>query len=919
MESDHPVPDETAQKIEGGKGPSGRGKLKIFFGYAAGVGKTYAMLEAAHTARKAGTDVVVGYIEPHTRPETMALMEGLEIIPPKEIPYRGLILREFDLDAALRRKPGLILVDELAHTDAAGCRHTKRYNDIDELLNAGISVYTTVNVQHLESLNDIIASITRVHVRETIPDSVFDQADQIELVDIEPDELIDRLKRGKIYREDQAKRALSHFFSKDNLIALREIALRRAADRVNRQVENIRIETRNEYHTGERVLVCLSSSPSNAKVIRAASRFVSAFHASFTALFVETPHTSELNGKNRERLRKNLKLAEQLGAKIATVYGSDVPLQIAEFAKLNGITIIVMGHSNDRHRLFAPNITFVERLTLLAPNLDVYIIPESPPSRHSERVRWRIRNRNLKAKLNGKDCLRAALVVLACTALSFLFDALHFGETNIIILYILGVLIASNITYGKFYGVLASVLSVLSFGFFFTEPRLSFIAYGPEYPLTFAIMLTASLIAGTLTSRMKYQARVSSLNAHRTNILLETSRQLQRANRMDEIIQKSSEQLSRLFSDSIVFYPVKEGKLQSPLAYPVDKKHPVDGSVLLPDEKAVASWVFKNKKSAGAETDTLAGAKALYMPVKNKGEVLAVIGIVVQPHGQIKIFERSLLSGMIGEISSAIEKYNLNESQRAIATQAEKERLRANLLRAISHDLRTPLTSIIGNANLILSDGDSIGQDLKHRLVEDIYDDSLWLLNLVENLLDVTKLEDGRLQIKLQPELVQDLITEALQHVNKKSAEYKISVRMQDDLLMARVDPHLIMQVIINIVNNAIQYTPPGSEITLSAFRRGEKAVVEIADNGRGIPDSDKKQIFDMFYTAGNESGDSRRGLGIGLSLCKSIVLAHGGEIYVRDNKPAGTVFGFTLQIEEMQKSGSGAGFPRNESTGKES
>lgn len=899
MEENRPNPDEMLRKIKKEENAPKRGKLKIFFGYAAGVGKTYAMLDAAHAAQNAGADVVVGYIEPHTRPETMALLDGMEVLPLKEIPYRGIQLREFDLDAALRRKPELILVDELAHTDAAGCRHTKRYNDIEELLNAGISVYTTVNVQHLESLNDIVASITRVHVRETIPDSVFDDADQIELVDIEPEELIDRLSQGKIYRQNQAKRALSHFFSKDNLVALREIALRRAADRVNRQVESIRIETKNEYHTGEHVLVCLSSSPSNAKVIRAAARFVSTFHASFTALFVETPHTTELNDKNRAMLRKNLKLAEQLGAKIATVYGSDIPLQISEFARLNGISIIIMGHSNNRRRLFSPNITFVERLTSLAPNLDVYIIPDSAPPRRSERSRW-----SLRTKLNKRDCARSLAVVTACTLLAWLFYALGFSNTNMIIVYIFGVLVISSTTYSRIYGIAASVLSVLLVNFLFTEPRFTLQAYGPDAPLTFAIMFTASLITNSITGRMKYQTKLSSINAHRTNILLETSRQLQRANRMDEIIRKSSEQLSRLLSKSIVFYPVKDGKLQQPAVYPADPDHPVEDSALSPAEQAVAAWVYKNKKSAGVGTDTLPGAKALYMPVKNKGEVLAVIGILIQSRNQIEILERSLLSGMIGEISSAIEKYNLNESQRLIAMQAEKESLRANLLRAISHDLRTPLTSITGNANLILSDGDNIDTDVKHKLIEDIYDDSLWLINLVENLLAVTRIEDGRLSIKLQPELVQDLISEALQHINKKSAEHKISVKMQDDLLMARVDPHLVMQVIINIVNNAIQYTPAGSEICLAAFRRDDSAVIEIADNGGGIPDDDKKQIFDMFYTAGNESGDSRRGLGIGLSLCKSIVLAHGGKIYVRDNKPSGTVFGFTLQIEEMQDDG---------------
>ena len=897
MEEERPNPEELLRKIRGESEP-GRGKLKIFLGYAAGVGKTYAMLDAAHTAQRAGMDVAVGYIEPHTRPETMALMNGLECIAPKMLSYRGITLREFDLDAALQRKPQLLLVDELAHTNAAGCRHTKRYDDVEELLNAGINVYTTVNVQHLESLNDIVASITGVRVRETIPDSVFDRANQIELVDVEPEELMNRLNQGKIYRENQAKRALHHFFSSDNLVALREIALRRTADRINREVESNRIESNTSYHTGEHVLVCLSSAPSNAKVIRTAARFANSFHASFTALFVETPNTSELRGSGRERLHDNLKLAEQLGAKIATVYGSDIPFQIAEYAKASGISIIIMGRSTNEHRLFRIRPKFVEQLTSLAPDLDVYIIPDSLPSTRPEFPR-----RLPKINLNGPDTLLSVGVLVLCTLFGLWFDRLRFSDSNIIMVYILGVLLISSRARSRFYGLAASVIGVLAFNFFFTDPRWT-LTYGPEYTVTFAVMLIVSLLTSSLTGQVKRQAKADAVNAHRTNLLLETSRGLQRANGMEEIVTRSSEQLARLLNRSIIFYSVRDGELRKPSVYSVDPEHPLPESYTDADEQAVAAWVYKNKKRAGYRTETLPGAKGLYLPVKNHGGVLAVIGIAMEAGEAVEIYEQSLLSGIIGEISSAIEKYNLNENQKQISMQAEKERMRANLLRAISHDLRTPLTSISGNANVILSDGDQIDPATKRKLVADIYDDSLWLINLVENLLAVTKIDDGRLNLKLQPELLQDLISEALAHISKRSAEHRITVKMEDDLLMARVDPHLIMQVIINIVNNAIQYTQAGSSIRITAFRSGEIAVVEISDNGRGIPDKDKKQIFDLFYTAGNVSGDSRRGLGIGLSLCKSIITAHGGEIYVKDNKPCGTVFGFSLQLEDWNKDG---------------
>ncbi len=901
MSDERPNPESLLKMLNNEKGRSKRGRLKIFFGYAAGVGKTYAMLDAAHSEQKSGVDVVLGYIEPHSRPDTMALAEGFESIPVKKVTYRGIVLNEFDLDAALERRPGLILVDELAHTNATGCRHVKRYDDIEELLNAGIDVFTTMNVQHLESLNDIVASITHVTVKERVPDFVFDRATQVELVDIEPDVLIERLNTKKIYKENQAKHALDHFFTRDNLVALREIALRRIADKVNREIESSRTEMNSDaYYTGEHILVCLSSSPSNAKVIRTAARFASAFHASFTALFVETPHTSELNEKNRARLRENLKLAEQLGAKITTVYGDDVAAQIAEYAKVSGVSKIVMGRSSNKNRLFFATPNFVERLTALAPNMDVYIIPDtlSPYRQKPARVK-------LDLNLNWPDFLKMIGILTLCTLIGMLFYKFHFMPINIITVYILGVLVVSNQTRSRLYGLGSSIISVLAYNYFFIEPRFSFTAYGADYPITFLIMLIASLITSSLTTRVRLQASAAAVNAHRTGVLLETSRKLQRANEFDTILEKSSQQLSKLLNKPILFFPSKSGELQKPYVFNIDPSNPLPQEYSGEEEYAVAVWVFRNRKPAGVSTDTLPGAKALYLPVKGKDTVLAVIGIPMQPGNQLEVFERSLLDGMMYEIALAIEKYNLNEKQNQIAMNAEKERLRANLLRAISHDLRTPLTSISGNASILLNDDNSgVDRTERHKLLENIYEDSLWLINLVENILAVTRLDDGRLNIQTQPELVQDLVAESLLHIDRHSTEHQIDTRLENELLMVRVDAHLIIQVIINIVNNAITYTPAGSVITIRAYQKDKWVYIEIADNGKGIADKDKKQIFDMFYTVNNASGDSRRGLGLGLSLCKSIVNAHGGEIYVKDNKPHGTVFGFSLLLEEINHDG---------------
>ena len=890
-----PNPDELLKKMKTETNTIHRGKLKIFFGYAAGVGKTFSMLDAAHTALKSGVDVVVGYVEPHTRPETLALLENLEQLPLKKVTYKGITLNEFDLDEALKRKPQLILVDELAHTNAEGCRHTKRYDDIDELLNAGIDVYTTVNVQHLESLNDIVASITHVIVKERIPDKVFDKASQVEVVDIEPDALIERLKQGKIYKENQAQKALNNFFSHENLVALREIALRRTADRVTREVENNKAtSSNNDYFTSEHILVCLSSSPSNAKVIRAAARMANAFHGNFTALFVETPNTRELDQKNRERLRDNLKLAEQLGARIATVYGEDVPYQISEYAKISGISKIIIGRSVNKQRFLIRRQNFIEKLTSIAPNLDIYVIPDNKSKPYKKK------SLNIEMPVfTLRDTLITLGFMALCTFIGYVFYLLDFSEINTITVYILGVLLISSLTKGKFYGVVSSLLGILSFNFFFTEPRYTFNVYDKGYPVTFIVMLASSLITSTLTRHVKKQAKISAINAHRTEVLLETSQRLQRSKNIDEIIKKSASQVMKLVDKPVIFYLSKDQQLLPP--YVINNEDsPLDGIYTNADEHAVATWVLNNKKTAGASTDTLPGAKVWYLPVSNRSNVLAVIGIVLKSKDEIYPFERSLLFAMLNEMSFAIEKYNLNEIQKETQMVAERERLRANLLRAISHDLRTPLTSISGNANILLSDENSIDKDSQKKLLNDIYDDSLWLINLVENLLSVTRIDNGSLSLKTNPELIDELISEALLHINRKKTEHNISVNLKDEFLMAKVDARLIIQVLVNIIDNAINYTEPGSDINISAYRRKNKVVIEIADNGKGISDSDKEQIFDMFFTSGTSTGDNRRGLGLGLALCKSIVTAHGGEIYVKDNKKSGSIFIFTLELVEV-------------------
>lgn len=899
MDAKIPAPDALLKKIKQDKRQDG--KLKIFFGYAAGVGKTYAMLEAAHRAKESGTDVVAGYIEPHTRPDTLALLDGLERAEPLRIAYKGAAIEEFNLDAAIARRPSLVLVDGLAHTNAPGCRHLKRFQDVQELLRAGIDVYTTVNVQHIESLNDIVASITGATVRERIPDSVFDSADQVELVDIEPSELISRLMKGKIYTPSQAQRALEGFFTRENLVALREIALRRTADRINRVAEKEKPEApKGNFYTEEHILICLSSSPSNAKVIRTAARMADAFHGTFTALFVETPHIPELSSQNRGRFHANLRLAEQLGAKISTVYGEDVAYQISEYAKASGVSKIVIGRSNNKRSLYPLLLTrnnLSERLAQLAPNIDIYIIPDDPPPYDGIR-HWKPE----RLRLCAADCLKTAGILLVSTVIGSGFSYLGFSDANIITVYILGVLITSIATNGRIYSIVSSLLSVIIFNFLFIEPLFTLHATGAEYPITFLITFIAAFLTGSLTMRVKNQARQMARKAYRTEILLETSQVLQQAESREDIGARLARQLVKLLDMTVLLYLAQDGALSKPQCFPASREDggKIPPAYTSPSELAAADWVYKNHKHAGATTDTLPGSKCLYMAVCNRNTVFAVVAIAIDGQA-LETFEKSLMITMLSESALAFEKQQLDETKNEISMRARQEALRANLLRAISHDLRTPLTSISGNAGVLMANSSVLDEDKKQRLYSDIYDDSLWLINLVENLLFVTRIENGSMQLRLQPELISDIIAEALRHINRRSDQYHIKVELEDDLLLARMDSKLIMQVIINIVNNAVQYTPAGSTIVISASHSHRTVCVEIADNGMGLPDEAKERLFEMFYTSDNTRGDGRRGMGLGLSLCRSIIQSHGGTITVRDNVPHGTIFRFTLQEEVLE------------------
>ena len=891
-------PDKILEEIQTQEDKAKKGKLKIFFGYAAGVGKTYAMLQAAHEAKKQGIDVVAGYIEPHARPDTMALIDGLEKIPPLVIEHKDIKLHEFDLDEALKRKPELILVDELAHTNANGCRHQKRYQDIEELLQAGINVYTTVNVQHIESLNDIVASITRIIVRERIPDRIFDSADQVELVDIEPADLVNRLNEGKIYKPEQALKALHNFFTVENLTALREIALRRMADRVNKISMQVKNEANKDYYTSEHILVCLSSSPSNGKIIRTAARMAAAFKAKFTALFVKTSDFGKMSKENRKRLDNNTHLAEQLGAKIETVLGEDVAFQIAEFAKNNGVSKLVIGRSNVKRNIF--NFTkqsFTDKLLEQLPNIDVHIIPDSQTPSYKVDL-----NKVLSESVgyNTSDVVTTLVILTITSMVGIIFFENNLGEANIITVYILGVLIDALKTKRRIYSIVLAFLNVLAFDFLFIEPRFTFAAYDPIYTITFSIMFVAAFIAGGLMSKIRKQAHQSARLAYRTKILLETNQLLQQAKNDTEITSITAKQLLKLIDRTIIYYKADKKGLLPPVVFAKKNDSNKTDSYINFHEQAVAQWVYKNNKRAGSGTSTLGNAIGQYWAVRSNDVVYGVIGIISRDN-PLELFENNLVISILGECALALEKEIYNRNRQEMYLQARNEQLRSNLLRSISHDLRTPLTSISGNADFLLSNSDKIDETKKKEIYTNIYDDSLWLINLVENILSVTRINNGTMKICLQTELLDDVVNEALKHINRRSHFYKIRFIPPTDILMVKVDAHLMVQVFINIIDNAIKYTPEGSSIIIDTKRKSNKMIeVSIADDGPGISNEAKSKIFDMFYMANATVADSRRGMGLGLSLCKSIIMAHGGTIKVEDNKPHGTIFKFTLQAEEI-------------------
>ena len=653
--------------------------------------------------------------------------------------------------------------------------------------------------------------------------------------------------------------------------------------------------TENEL-SKDHILVCLSSSPSNERIVRMAGKMAQAFCGSLTALYVQTPGDTVMNTADMSRLQANMRLAQQLGAEIVTTHGEDVPTQIAEYALLSDVTKIVIGRSGVQRPHFWSEPTLTERLIALAPDVDIYVIPDVEAYKSYRRERLiSIR----PAFPTALELLLTVGILVAATIIGWGFLRLGFANANIIMVYLLGVLLTSTFTSGYTCGVLSAFLSVILFNYFLTEPRLSLAAYGSKYPITFAVMFASALLTCTLATKLKAHAQLSARDAYRTKLLFDMNRQLQKAETPDEVYQMTATQIQKLMQRDVLVYPAQGEALLDGIVYPADGSSP-HSVTKEKQEQDVIRWVWQNRKRAGATTETFAKAKRLYLAIRIGQQVYGVIGIPMEKQTQPDAFTSSILFSILGECALALESLHNAEEKEKAAVLAKNEQLRANLLRSISHDLRTPLTSISGNADTLLHSYNMLDEQTRKQVFTDIYDDAQWLTGLVENLLSITKITDGSVKLHLSDQVIDDIVSEALRHIDRRSAEHHITVDCGDEPLLVRVDAGLIMQVLINLVNNAVKYTPPGSNIRITAIQQEKVAEICVSDDGPGIPDERKELVFKMFFTGSNLIADSRRSLGLGLTLCQAIIHAHHNEMTLKDNLPHGCIFSFTLPLSEV-------------------
>ncbi len=883
MPSDRPDPDALLARVKAEEARQTRGRLKIFFGMAPGVGKTYAMLEAARKVAKEGVDVVVGYVESHARSETQALVMGLDLLPRREVRHHGKSVLEFDLEAALARRPQILLVDELAHSNAEGLTHSKRWRDIEDLLAAGIDVYTTLNVQHLESLNDVVAQVTTIPVRETVPDHVFEQADEIELVDIPPDDLIERLREGKVYMPEQAFRAIENFFRKGNLIALRELSLRKTAERVGAQALDYRQQhdISRIWPTTERLLVCVGPSPMSTRLVRAARRMASSLRAHWTALHVESEAAPLLRADDRQRLDDNLRLAEELGANVETVVGNRFADTVLRYAQEHNVTKIVVGKpQQSRWREFWHG-AFVYELIRRCGDIDVYVIrgdegeltPRSPVVGRSSQ-RWIPYAQSIAA---------VGLCTVLCLAL-----APFFVPVNLAMIYLVCI-VAVAVFCGRGPSILATLLGVAAFDLIFIPPYGTFAVSDTQYLFTFGVMLVNGLVISELSGRLRLQAQASRARERRTAALHTLSRELSNLPTREAVAQAARRIVADAIDASVwIQVPGPNGTL-------VSADPSIDATPPARDD-GVVRWVFEHRRPAGRGTDTLPGTEATWLPLLVTGGIVGVLG--VQRRGidiaTLESQQMQMLQAFVGQIAGAVERCDLASQAEQIRLQIETERLRNSLLSAVSHDLRTPLATITGAASLLVEEYSQVAPAARQDLAESILNEAERLHRLVANLLDLTRLEAGAIVLQRELQPIEEVVGVVLSRMERQLAEHPVETQIADDLPPVPIDGLLIQQVLVNLLDNAIKFAPPNVPIELRSYQTGSDLVVEVADRGPGLPPGEEIRVFDKFYRV---NGQSQSGSGIGLAICRGIVELHGGRIVVENRSEGGAVFRFTLPI----------------------
>ena len=891
-ENDRPNPDELLADVQREEERARRGRLHIFFGASAGVGKTFSMLEAARVAKTGGADIAVGYVEPHGRIETERLLEGLETLPFLEVRYKGITRREFDLDAALRRAPAIILVDELAHSNVTEGeprpRHAKRWQDVEELLDAGIHVWSTLNVQHLESLNDVVAGITGVRQQETIPDRIFDEASEVELIDLTPDDLLARLRSGKVYLADQVSTATERFFRMPNLLALRELALRRTADRVDADALEYQGKERvsQPWLARDRFLIAVAPDDQAEQLVRFGKRFADALDAEWMVVSVETPALLKLSERERNRRIHVLRLAESLGAETVTLDGPSAADALIEYARLRNVTRIVVGEvKRSGWRAWLRRSTATE-LVRRGSGFDVSVIarrdgtapqPRDLPDSGPQKMRW-------------ERYWAALAITAACTGLAFLMYP-YFNLTNLVMVYLLGATVAAR-SLGRGPASLTAVSNVVALDFCFVPPRYTFSTNNLEYLLTFGVMLVIALVIANLVASVRAQSRVAGARERRTSLLYGMSRELAVTRSFDNLARVAIKHLAETFASSAtILMPDAQGQLGMP------KGEAPSGALPKPD-LSVAQWVFDHGRPAGLGTDTLPAAQAQYLPLTGIRSTLGVLAVRPTQRRRLLLPEqRHLLETFAGQIALAIERSQLAENAEHARVSAETESLRNTLLASISHDLRTPLAVITG-ASSALNDPDlKLDPAARAQLVHSIDAKAHEMSELISNVLDLMRFEAGEVRLRRDWQTVDDLVGTALARIEGRLGGRVVDVALPAELPPVHVDAPLITQVLVNLLENAVKHTPPQTQIRITAEARADSVSVSVEDNGPGLPEGDPEKLFAKFQRGREESNAG--GAGLGLAICRAIIDAHRGRISALARFGGGARFDFTLPVAE--------------------